>query len=212
MATTLSKTATWELIHEQRGRIAEMLAGFDDDQWQRPSLCAGWRVRDVVAHCVETNLMTPPRFMGEMATTGFRFNAMTGRGVNRHAQQPVGELLGVFRETMGRNTAPPGPLTAMLAEAVIHGEDMARPAQASLPTSATALLAVADFVHGTGMLLHGKERSAGLCLRATDVDWRAGDGPEVSGPAASLIIAMSGRKVALADLTGEGVSTLATRL
>jgi len=48
-------------------------------------------------------------------------------------------------------------------------------------------------------------------LRATDVDWTHGSGPEVTGPAHSLLMAMTGRKDALADLSGDGVDTLRSR-
>jgi len=73
-------------------------------------------------------------------------------------------------------------------------------------------LGVRDLARATAPLLHGKQRSAGLRLRATDIDWSAGEGPEVRGPAASLILAVTGRKPALADLSGEGLETLRSRL
>jgi hypothetical protein len=49
-------------------------------------------------------------------------------------------------------------------------------------------------------------------LSATDVDWAAGDGPEVRGPIASLILGITGRKPALADLSGDGLETLSARV
>lgn len=63
----------------------------------------------------------------------------------------------------------------------------------------------------TGAPLRGKERVKGLKLRATDVEWQMGDGPEVSGPCMSLILAMVGRTEALADCEGEGVAILRDR-
>ena len=30
--------------------LAEQLAELDDEQWNSPSLCAQWRIRDVLAH------------------------------------------------------------------------------------------------------------------------------------------------------------------
>jgi len=46
---------------------------------------------------------------------------------------------------------------------------------------------------------------------STDVDWSTGDGPEVAGPAMSLILAMVGRAKALDDCTGDGVELLRSR-
>lgn len=209
MATSTAEL--WAMIHEQRQKVADMLATLSDADWEAPSLCAGWRVRDVTAHMIETHVMTPPKFFGRLAGSGFRFNAMSDRGIASHAAQTPAELLAEFRSTLSRTTAPPGPKLTWLGEALIHGEDIARPTGRALGSSPAALVAVADYARQTTPLLHGRQRSVGLRLRATDVDWTAGDGPEVSGPAASLILAITGRKPALADLSGDGVETLRSR-
>ena len=70
---------------------------------------------------------------------------------------------------------------------------------------------VADFYKGSNLVIGAKNRIAGLRLRATDVDWSRGDGPEVEGPITSLVMAMTGRKAAIGDLSGEGVATLSSR-
>jgi uncharacterized protein (TIGR03083 family) len=202
----------WKLTHEQRQKVGDVLATLTDAEWEAPSLCADWRVRDVAAHMVETHLMTPPRFMGKFAGSGFRFNTFAAKGVAAHATQTPAALLAEYRETATRTTAPPGPKVTWLAEALIHGEDVARATGRSVPASPAALVAVAEFTRNSTPLIHGKQRSAGLRLRATDVDWSAGDGPEVSGPLASLILAISGRKSALADLSGDGLETLRSRV
>jgi hypothetical protein len=51
-----------------------------------------------------------------------------------------------------------------------------------------------------------------LTLRATDIDWSTGTGPEVAGPAISIVMAMTGRSCGLEDLKGEGVDTLRARM
>lgn len=60
--------------------------------------------------------------------------------------------------------------------------------------------------------LGARRRIRGLRLRATDIDWTHGHGPEVTGPGEALLMAMSGRPTALADLDGPGLATLAERL
>jgi hypothetical protein len=70
---------------------------------------------------------------------------------------------------------------------------------------------VADFYKNSNLILGTKTRIAGLSLAATDTDWRHGTGPTVSGPMLSLLMAMTGRKAALDDLSGDGVATLRTR-
>jgi uncharacterized protein (TIGR03083 family) len=210
--TVTSTTELWKLIHAQREKVGDALGTLTDAQWETASLCTGWRVRDVVAHMVETHLMTPPRFAGKFVASGFRFNTFAAKGVARHATQTPARLLAEYRESASRTTAPPGPKVTWLAEAVIHGEDVGRATGRSVAVSPEALVAVADFSRGATQLLHGKQRSAGLRLRATDVEWTVGDGLEVSGPAASLILAITGREPALADLSGDGLETLRSRL
>ena len=70
---------------------------------------------------------------------------------------------------------------------------------------------VADFYKGSSLVIGTKKRIAGLQLTATDVDWSHGEGPEVTGPMASLLMAMAGRKEAISDLSGDGVETLSSR-
>jgi hypothetical protein len=74
-----------------------------------------------------------------------------------------------------------------------------------------AVTRVADFCRRSNLLLGGKNRSSGLTLRATDADWSAGSGPVVSGPALSLVLAITGRPAALADLSGDGLAALRAR-
>ena len=59
--------------------------------------------------------------------------------------------------------------------------------------------------------LKAKKRSSGLRFVATDLDWAEGDGPEVRGPALSLLLAMGGRTVAIDECEGDGVAVLRAR-
>ncbi|WP_234881007.1 maleylpyruvate isomerase N-terminal domain-containing protein [Mycobacteroides salmoniphilum] len=40
----------WQLIDTERGTLADQLAQIPAQDWDRPSLCGQWRVRDVVGH------------------------------------------------------------------------------------------------------------------------------------------------------------------
>ena len=57
-----------------------------------------------------------------------------------------------------------------------------------------------------------RERSKGLRLIATDVDWEHGEGTEVRGPYDGLLLAIGGRSAGLELLEGDGVTALATRM
>ena len=54
-------------------------------------------------------------------------------------------------------------------------------------------------------------RIAGLTLTATDTNVSVGSGPRVEGPVVSLMLAATGRKSALKDLSGPGVEELRRR-
>jgi uncharacterized protein (TIGR03083 family) len=202
----------WPLVHEQRDKLGDLLEALGVAEWETPSLCQGWLVRDVVAHCIQTHLVTPWNLVGGWISSGLSLRARNDRGVARRRLLSPTELLNEYRATAPRTSGPPGQLTYGLVEAVIHGEDIARPLGRRIDVSPRSLVTVAEISRSTDPILHGRKRSAGLTLRATDVAWRAGSGPEVSGPLASIILAITGRPAALADLSGEGLDMLRSRV
>jgi uncharacterized protein (TIGR03083 family) len=202
----------WPLIRAERVALIADLEPLTDAQWSTPSLCAGWTVRDVLAHMTTTAKMTPGRFFGRLAGTGFRFNAMNAKGVREEQGATPADALAGFKAQLDRTTAPPGPLDAMVAEIVIHSQDIRRPLGIAHAYQPDALTLVGDFVIKGNLLLGGKRRATGLTLTATDVDWSRGTGPEVQGPLASIILALTGRRAGLSDLTGDGLATLTARV
>lgn len=183
-----------------------------DAEWDHASLCEGWRARDVVAHCVQSHVATPWRLAGELIASGFRLAARNERWVRQRRSRARAELLAEYRSTAGRLGVPTGELPYALVETVIHGYDIAWPLGRSIDVSASSLVIVADTCRKTGLFLGGKKRCAGLTLRASDVAWAAGNGPAVTGPFPSIIMAITGRSTALDSLSGEGLETLRSRL
>src|SRR6516225_2376696 len=191
----MAGNSPWPLIHAEREALIADLATLTGEQWATPSLCADWTVRDVLGHMISTAKMTPPRFFTSMAGAGFRFNNMNAKGVAAEATADPADGLAHLRSHVKDTTHPPGPVEAMLGEAVIH----------------PAVIRVADFYKGSNLIVGAKRRIEGLTLRATDTGWTTGSGPEVTGPHLSLILAMTGRSGALADLSGAGVDMLKSR-
>jgi uncharacterized protein (TIGR03083 family) len=202
----------WPIIHAERQALAADLQQLSDEQWATPSLCAGWSVRDVLAHMTATARMTPPRFVGKLAGAGFRFNAMTAKDVAAEGGDSPADTLSRFNAQLGATTHPPGPIDAMVGEMVVHGEDIRRPLRIPHRYSDDALTTAAEFYRGSNLLIGAKRRAEGLTLRATDIEWMAGSGPEVSGPLASIVLAITGRRAGLNDLTGDGLATLTGRI
>ena len=202
----------WPLIRTERVALIADLESVPETQWSTPSLCAGWTVRDVLAHMTTTAKMTPGKFIARYAGTGFRFNVFNAIGVREEQGASPADALARFKAELDSTTGPPGPVDAMVAEAVIHGEDIRRPLGIAHAYQPEALTLVGNFVTRGNLLLGGKRRSTGLKLTATDVDWTHGAGPEVKGPMASIILALTGRKAGLPDLSGEGQATLTERV
>ncbi len=202
---------TWKYIHSERIDMAETWAMLSPNQWATASWCGGWSVRDTAGHVLAAAEQTPANFYKEMIAAGFRFNVFADRAAKRLAAIGPTELV---RRLLARTTTtnhPPAPVMAMLGEIVVHGEDIRRPLGLEHRSPEAALVAVADSWKNSNLLIGSKRRIAGLRLRATDAQWHHGDGPEVSGPLNALVLAMTGRKGAHSDLSGEGLALLADR-
>jgi uncharacterized protein (TIGR03083 family) len=203
---------TWQMIDSERAAQADALAALPAADWDEPSLCAGWTVRDVVAHMIDTATVTPPAFAGRFIASGFRFPVMVRRNIARIEDgRTDAELVELLRSRVGARTAPPGPVTSWLGETIVHGEDVFRALGPYREHPSAHLVTIAGFYAGSNALIGTRRRIDGVTLRATDSDWRHGAGPEVSGPMVALVMAMTGRKPALDDLTGEGVKVLRAR-
>jgi uncharacterized protein (TIGR03083 family) len=201
----------WRYIGSERSDLADTWESLTADQWGAASWCEGWTVQDVAGHLVASAEQTPPNFLKEFAGAGFKFNVFAERGARRCASAGPSELIRRLRARTSTRNHPPGPVDAMLGEVVVHGDDLRRPLGLSHQTPEAALVMVADSWKKTNVLIGSKKRIEGLRLAATDSPWTHGDGPEVSGPLQSLVLAMTGRKHVLGDLSGDGVTILATR-
>jgi uncharacterized protein (TIGR03083 family) len=196
----------------ERADLADALEALGPGAFDQPTLCEGWKVRDVVAHMTATALLTPGAFVGKLVGNGFSLEKMVDKELNAlEASNSDDELVALWRSRINTKNGPPGPSAAMLGEVVIHGEDIFRPLGAYRVHPTDHLLAVANFYKGSSLIVGAKRRIAGLALKATDADWQHGSGPEVSGPLVALIMAMTGRKGVLTDLSGEGVAPLEAR-
>jgi uncharacterized protein (TIGR03083 family) len=198
-------------IQDERKALAADLEGLSEQQWASTSLCDGWTVQDVAAHMTATAKISPPQFFVKMIGSGFSLKRMQTKDIAVERGSSPAETLSRFKAEITSTKHPPGPNQTWLGEAVIHAEDIRRALGIAHEYPIDDVVAVADFYKGSNLIVGAKKRIAGLKLHATDVDWSTGDGPEVSGPILSLVMAMTGRKEVLGDLSGPGVETLRSR-
>lgn len=201
----------WPTVHAERRALAADLRGLSAEDWDKPSLCGSWTVRDVLAHMTSGAKLTPPAFFGKMIGSGFNFDKVQEQGVAAQRGATPADTLANFESVQTSVKHPPGPTQTWLGETIVHSEDIRRALGIEHTYPTDAVVTVADFYKGSNLLIGSKRRIAGLTLRATDADWTTGTGPDVSGPILSLVMAMTGRKAAIDDLAGEGVATLRSR-
>jgi uncharacterized protein (TIGR03083 family) len=199
-----------EMAQAERAELAAFLAGLTQEQWDAPSLCARWTVKDVVAHMISYEDLRAMGLIKRFAKGWIvRANEV---GVEEFAALTPEQLV----EFLNNHLTPKG-LTAgfggmiALVDGTIHHQDIRRALGKPRAIPADRLVRVLSLVPGNPRLGAGR-RIRGLRLLATDVDWTHGRGPDVTGPGEALLLAMAGRPAALADLDGPGRATLTERL
>jgi uncharacterized protein (TIGR03083 family) len=204
----------YEEIASARRELADYLDTLDEKAWQTQSLCSQWTVRDVAGHLSMPFTTSGPKAMAAVVTNGFNLDkANTKLSQARAAKLTPKELAASLRDNAEHPFKPPflGP-QAPLADLVVHASDIRRPLGQTVPVPKERAIAVLNFLARAPRGYVNKKRITGLRFEATDVDWSHGDGQLVRGPAEALIMAMSGRAVALDDLEGDGVATLRSRI
>uniref|UniRef100_UPI003CCC1C32 maleylpyruvate isomerase family mycothiol-dependent enzyme n=1 Tax=Nocardia donostiensis TaxID=1538463 RepID=UPI003CCC1C32 len=199
-----------DMAEDERKELAALLADLTPQQWQMPTLCDRWTVKDVVAHMISYDDLGP---------TGLAKRFVKGRllwanqaGVDEFASYSPDQLL----ELLTTHLRPRG-LTAGfggmigLVDGTIHHQDIRRglgiPRQIPPQRLHRVLTAVRP-----NPRLGVPWRIRGLRLEATDLDWSTGKGLLVSGPGEALLMAMTGRRGIIAELTGPGRARLAGRI
>jgi uncharacterized protein (TIGR03083 family) len=205
---------TWEMIDAERTAFADLADSLTPEQWETQSLCAAWKVRDVVAHVTEGSTLGTGETLLAALRYGFRINRMLEREAIKDGAAPTDELRKNLRATVGRRTTPIGVKPpSLLDDIVTHQQDVRRAIQKPRDVPAEHLrVALDDMAGQKTSILPVKKAIKGLKLRATDIDFSFGDGPEVTGPGEALLLGIGGRAAALDDLSGPGVAILRERL
>ncbi|MFE1366460.1 maleylpyruvate isomerase family mycothiol-dependent enzyme [Streptomyces anulatus] len=205
-----AKRGIWRMVHAERAALTDDLGRLDAGQWDAPSLCEGWTVRDVAAHLVDTARTTRIGFVAGLVRARFDFDRQNARGVERERGASPQETLERLRRVASRTTTPPAPLDTRLVEEVVHGEDIRRAVGLVRSYPQEAVVRALRLQARTPASFGGaKELVARVRLTATDADLSIGEGPDVTGPVLSLLLAVSGRRAALGELDGPGLSLLA---
>ena len=211
-AASLPAVDARRLAREERADFAAFLATLSPQQWQAPTLCAGWRVRDVVAHVIGYDDLDTRRLLAYVIQGRLRLGRVNAAALARyHARSPE-QLLALLTD----HPQPRGVPAALggrvgLTEALIHHQDIRRPLgqpRTIPPERLLPALRIALIAPDIG----GLWRIRGVRLVATDLPFSAGIGQEVRGPAEALLMTIAGRHGVAGELPGPGQRKLARRI
>ena len=207
----------WAAIDTQRLRTTDLLDGLAAEEWNRPSLCDGWTVRDVAAHLTLQQLTLGPAIRMALRHPG-SLNHMIDAAARNRARLPTDRIIAMIRDTIGSRRHNVG-LTPRetLIDIVVHGQDMAVPLRRPLEvepevaaTAATRVWASRNDRRKSGVFR--RLPYDGSRLTATDTDWSVGEGPEIRGPMLAILLLLTGRPARVPQLGGAGATALAERL
>jgi uncharacterized protein (TIGR03083 family) len=186
-----------EAIAAERRELATVLAGLSGPEWDAPTLCEGWRVREVVAHMTMPFRYSVAQFGLEMAKARGNFNRMADRCARRDAADITSEdLLACLRDNATHPWRPPGGgFEGALTHDVIHGLDItvALGIDRRVPEDRLRIV-LSGLISAKGQKAFGVDVQ-GIELRAEDIDWSFGSGKPVTAPAQELALILAGRTV-----------------
>jgi uncharacterized protein (TIGR03083 family) len=198
---------------EERRRIAGLIETLDEAQLATTSLCGAWDVKTVGAHLVSVLTGGTRRVQWLMLRYGSADRAMdelARRTARLSAAQIAASLRGLADHRYWR---PPPQATGLLAEVLVHSGDIRIPLGLPFEPDPQLSAVALDFLTSlwpVGVVPLGRLR--GIRWQATDIGRSWGDGQEVRGPTAALLMATVGRTVVLDRLAGPGMPLLRRRI
>lgn len=203
-----NRDAVWRAIDTERLGLADLFDQLSDDEWETPSLCEGWRVRDVAAHLTLAQLGPLPATLA-LLRAGGNMNRMIRDTAIRQARRPAAQYASLLRGMAGSRRKAPGISDLEpLIDVLVHGQDMAIPLGRPRPMPVPAAVAASDRVWPDLWPFRAERRLAGFRFAATDCSWSAGQGLLVEGPIAAILLLLTGRRAGLPQLSGPGVARL----
>jgi uncharacterized protein (TIGR03083 family) len=190
-------------IAAERRDLAAVLTGLPEQQWDTQTLCAGWRVREVVAHMTMPFRYSTSHFLLGMLKARGNFARMADRGARTDAASLTsGELAASIAGNAEHAWKPPGGgFVGALSHDVIHGLDFTVPLGIGRKVPEDRLRIVLGGINAKSLKFFGTDLT-GIELRADDLDWSLGSGTPMGGAAQDLLMVLCGRKLPAGRLRG----------
>ena len=205
-------TSTKEMARDEREAFASLLDGLTPQQWNTPTLCELWTVREVAIHTVSYDELSTAGLVGRFLKGRLntdRINAIGVADYSDRSPQQITVLIRSYAQPHGLTGGFGGRIA--LTDAMIHQQDIRRSIGLPRTIDPERLRTALNFAR-FAPTIRGAWRARGVRLVASDLDWSHGRGPEVRGPGEALLMAMAGRRAALDDLDGPGKAKLAQHI
>lgn len=205
-------TATTRLVEDERNDLADFLETLTPQQWAATSLCAGWTVRDVVAHVISYEGLGAGELAQRFTRGRFGLNRINAVALREHRGREPHELVALLR----KHATPRGLTSAFggrvaLLDTLMHHQDIRRALGMSRDVPADRLRVALPFAF-LAPPIKALWHARGVTLVATDIAWSGGMGPEARGTAEAVLMVMGGRRGVAKELTGPGAPLLQQRL
>jgi len=200
----------WSVIAEERASLLETFESLTAAEWETPSLCPGWTVRQVLGHLIISADPPMGRFTVAVARARGSFDIANARLAIVEAERPMGELIERYWDRASKQFSPPGiGPRGPLSDILLHSLDVRIPLGLASDRPAVRYQPALEllFTRRAQVGFVPKRRPA-LRWVATDHDWSHGSGAEVMGTMADLALAASGRSARLDALIGPGQPSL----
>ncbi|MFK8906143.1 maleylpyruvate isomerase family mycothiol-dependent enzyme [Streptomyces sp. YS-3] len=191
-------------IAAERHLLADLFDDLRPGQWNAPSLCEGWTVRETVAHMSMGFRLSLPATLSELVKARGNLHRMTSRVARRDAAaHSSAELSSFLRDNAHHPWTPPvGGYTAALAHDVVHGLDITVALGLGRRVPEDRLRILLDDIRPRNLKFFGVDLT-GVRLCAEDMDWSYGAGDAVHGAAQDLLLLAFGRRLPHGRLSGE---------
>ncbi len=199
-------------IAEEYLALADLLVEAGPQVWDEPSLCEGWRTREVVAHVTMPVRYSGRAFMAELEAAGGDFTALSNSVAERDGALPTERLVADLRSEVLHSWQPPGGgIDGALTHCVVHCLDIIEAVPLSRHVPDERIVRVLSLVaHASAPNVFGTDLS-GVELRADDLEWSCGIGAPVVGPAQALAAVACGRLLPAGRLRGEAAARFTQR-
>ncbi len=160
--------------------LLQLARSLKPEDWNKPSLCEDWQIRDVIAHVIVSNRQW--------------YNPGPGAALRKRRQLPTPELIKELEESLKIGRVMSLLPTAFLYENWVHQQDIRWQLgpEYQRTQDQERMRILLDYRKG-----YAAKKFKQIRFEALDLDWSCGSGELRTGSAEAIIMALAGRPAGL---------------